>query len=110
MRVGVLLVLFACSGGGHQIAIGPPPPKMTQGVLSGPLCSGDQCKCRDLNAAGDGGAGVPDDPAHKRFEIRMSSPQELWATVGATRLYKSAERPDACFYIDLPAGATPVEL
>jgi len=83
---------------------------MTQGVLAGPLCEGDHCKCRDLNAPADGGVGVPGDPSHKRFEIRMTSPQELWATVGSNRLYKSAERADACFYVDLPPGETSVEL
>jgi hypothetical protein len=113
MRTGILLVLWiaACSGTGHQIEVGPPPPKSTVGVLAGPLCeAGTQCKCRELNAAGDGGAGVPTDAAHKRFEIRMTSPQELWATVGSTRLYKNAERAETCFYVDLPAGETPVEL
>jgi len=110
MRLALLGMLVACSGTAHQIEIGPPPPKMTQGVLSGPLCDGEQCKCRDLNAAGDGGAGLPQDATHKRFEVRLTSPQELWATVGTTRLYKNAERAEACFYVDLPAGETPVEL
>jgi hypothetical protein len=83
---------------------------MTQGVLSGPLCEGDHCRCRDLRAPGDGGAGTPDD-VKKRFEVRLGpSPQELWANVGGTQLYKSAERPEACFYVDLPSGDTPIEL
>ena len=105
-----IVAVVACSGTAHQVSIGPPPPKMTDAVLSGPLCAGKECKCRDLNAAADGGAGFPSDAAHKRFEIRLTSPQELWAQVGTSHLYKSAERPDACFYIDLPAGKTPVEL
>lgn len=103
-------MFFACSGTAHQISIGPPPAKVTDGILSGPLCAGTECKCRDLNAAGDGGAGVPADAAHKRFEIRMTSPQELWATVGTNHLYKSPERAEACFYVDLPSGDSPVEL
>ena len=110
MRLGLALLFFACSGTAHQISIGPPPAKVTDGILAGPLCAGTECKCRDLNAAGDGGAGLPTDAAHKRFEIRMTSPQELWATVGTNHLYKSAERADACFYVDLPSGDSPVEL
>jgi len=110
MRLALALFVFACSGTAHQISIGPPPPKMTDGVLAGPLCAGTECKCRDLNAAADGGAGVPNDATHKRFEIRLTSPQELWAQVGTNHLYKSAERPDACFYLDLPTGDSPVEL
>jgi hypothetical protein len=111
MRLLPLLVLVAaCGGDRHQIAIGPPPPKMTQGVLAGPLCNGEDCKCRDLQAANDGGAGLPGDARHKRYEIRMTSPQQMWATIGGNHLYKTAERPEACFYVDLPSGETAVEL
>ena len=110
MRLAWLVTLFACSGTAHQVSIGPPPAKQTEAVLAGPLCQGSECKCRDLNGAGDGGAGAPTDTAHKRFEIRLTSPQEIWAAVGSSRLYKSAERADACFYVDLPAGKTAVEL
>jgi hypothetical protein len=113
MRLALLAAVVAwssCSGTAHQISIGPTPPKVTDAVLSSPLCSGTECKCRDLNAAADGGAGVPTDAAHKRFEIRLTSPQELWAQVGNNHFYKSAERADACFYIDLPTGKSAVEL
>ena len=85
---------------------------MTQGALAGPLCSGssgDHCKCRDLGAAGDGGAGVPE-AGQKRFEVRIASPQALWATVGGSQLYKSPEQAENCFYIDLAPGEVPVEL
>jgi hypothetical protein len=107
----LLLVVVSCSGGSsHQLPIGPPPGRLTQGVLFGPLCDGDHCTCRDIKAPGDGGAGLPTD-TKKRFEVRLGpSPQELWVTIGGTTLYKSAERPEACFYVDLPAGDTPVEL
>ena len=47
---------------------------------------------------------------HKRYEVRLKSAQQLWATVGANHLYKNAEAPEACFYVDLPTGDTPVEL
>lgn len=93
-----------------MVQIGPPPPRYTQGLLSGPLCDGAQCTCRELDASEDGGAGVPTDPARKRFEIRLISPQELWATLGSTRLYKRANVAEACFYVDLPSGEIPVEL
>jgi hypothetical protein len=100
----------ACSGGARQIEIGPPPDRLTRGTMSGPLCAGGQeCACRDASAPGDGGAGVPTDGS-KRFEIRLTSPNELWATVRDNRLYKSAERAEACFYLDLPPGDTAIEL
>ncbi len=110
MRLVSVLAFVACSGTAHQISIGPPPARTTDGVLAGPLCNGTECKCRNLDAPEDGGAGVPADATHKRFEIRLSSPHELWAQVGTNHLYKSAERPDACFYVDLPPGIAPVEL
>jgi hypothetical protein len=47
----------------------------------------------------------------KRFEVRMTSPQQLWAKIGDTQLYKDAERAEVCFYVDLPAGKeTQIEL
>lgn len=110
MRGAFLLSLMACSGGAQLVEVGPPPPRATQGLLSGPLCDGPRCACRDVAAADDGGVGVPTDAAHKRFEIRLTSPQELWATVGTVRLYKPASPAESCFYVDLPTGETPVEL
>lgn len=82
---------------------------MTKGALAGPLCMADHCKCREANAPADGGAGVPED-GRKRFEIRMTSPQNLWANVGGTLLYKNPERAEDCFYVDLANGDVPVEL
>ncbi len=109
MRFGLLLAVAACSGGVHEIAIDPPPARMTQGLLSGPLCDGDHCKCRDLGAPGDGGAGIPEG-TEKRFEIRLQSAQELWAKVAGHTLYKSPEQAEACYYVDLAPGDTPVML
>jgi hypothetical protein len=111
MRARVVwLALAACSGSAPHVEIGPPPPRLTHGLLFGPLCEGDHCTCRELSAAGDGGAGIP--PAgKKRFELRLGpSSHELWASLPGATLYKSAERSLACFYIDLPSGDTPVEL
>jgi hypothetical protein len=103
------LALVACSGSTQQVQIPPLPPRSLQGVLAGPLCHGDGCKCRELGAAGDGGAGVPEDQ-RKRFEVRLQSAQELWATIGGTHVYKTPEQAEACFYVDLSPGTTPVEL
>ncbi|HEY0189902.1 MAG TPA: hypothetical protein VGC42_02190 [Kofleriaceae bacterium] len=104
------LVLLGCGASAQQIEIAPPPAKETRAVLAGNLCQAGHCACRD--GAGDGGAGTPNDAAHKRFEFRLGpTPQELWLTInGHDVLYKSAERADACFYVDLPTGAQQVEL
>jgi hypothetical protein len=40
----------------------------------------------------------------------MHSPNELWAKVRDNEMYKSAEKVDACWYVDLPSGDTAVEL
>lgn len=106
MRIWLCL-LFACSGGARQIEIGAPPEKATRGVFAGPLCEGDRCKC--ASGPADGGAGVPTDD-RKRFEIRLDSPNELWIKVGDNLMYKDAEKPEACFYVDLPSGDTQLEM
>jgi hypothetical protein len=110
----LLLLAGSCSGGATQIPMSPVPAKATSGMLAGNLCTADGCKCRDLTAPGDGGVGVPE-AGKKRFEIRLGpSSQPLWATLptgaGTTVLYKSPERADACFYVDLTPGVHPMEL
>jgi hypothetical protein len=99
------MALIGCGGDRQQIAIGAPPAKATEAVLAGPLCTGDRCKCR----SGADDAGEPA-PGQKRFEIRLKSAQQLWMTIHGMRLYKSAEAPEACYYVDLPSGDTPVEM
>jgi len=101
----------ACSGPSRpQITIGPPPPKDTHAVLAGALCADNHCTCRG-DAPGDGGVGVPETKDRKRYEIRMTSAYDLWVTINRTTvLYKSPERAEACFYVDLPSGAQEVEL
>src|SRR4051812_45815156 len=101
---------LACAGSGRtQVAIGPPPPRETHAVLAGALCQDNHCSCRG-NAPGDGGVGYPD-TGRKRYEIRMTSPQELWLTIDRqVVLYKSPERVEDCFYVDLPSGAQELEL
>ena len=99
------MALIGCGGDRQQIAIGAPPAKATEAVLAGPLCTGDRCKCR----TGADDAGEPAE-GQKRFEIRLKSAQQLWMTIHGMRLYKNAEAPEACYYIDLPSGDTPVEM
>ncbi len=99
-------VLAACSGGGKQISIGPVPPARTTGTLAGPLCEYDHCTCADAQHD----PGVPEG-TRKRFEFRLSSAQELWLSLpGDTVLYKNVEKPEVCFYVDLPPGQHPMTL
>src|SRR6185503_16774367 len=114
MRLLWLSVLVACSvacsGGGRQVEIGAPPARQTDGTFVGPLCAArSECSCASVPQ--DGGAGVPEDDQKKRFEIRVSSPNELWIQVGDNKMYKDAERAEACWYMDLDApGEAAVEM
>lgn len=84
----------------------PAPAPRTEAVLVGPLCQGDKCLCR----SSDGDAGSPDS-SHKRYEVRIGpSDDPLWVTVDDMVLFKSRERADACFYIDLQPGEHPVAI
>jgi hypothetical protein len=107
---GILVVAVACAGTAHPLAIPPPPPRDTHAVLAGGLCQDNRCSCR--GDKGDGGVGVPDAADRKRYEVRLGpSPHELWVTINkATVLYKSPERAEDCFYVDLPTGTQQVEL
>jgi len=101
----VVIAISAC-GGGSQIPIGPVPARQTTGTLAGPLCQYDTCSCAKTEAE----AGVPEG-GRKRYEIRLKSAQELWLTMhGDMRLYKTNEKPEVCFYIDLPPGEHPLQL
>lgn len=108
-RGAIVLIMvgwLGCGGGGSQIPIGPVPPKQTTGTLAGPLCKDDACTCAKTEAeagVGDGG--------RKRFEIRLKSSQELWLKLpGDMSLYKTNEKVDACFYVDLAPGEHPLAL
>ena len=107
----VRIAALACAGSTHeQITIGPPPPKDTHAVLAGGLCQDNHCSCRS-DGGGDGGVGVPEARDRKRFELKLTSAYDLWVTINRTTvLYKSPERAEACFYVDLPPGAQQVEL
>jgi hypothetical protein len=101
-----LLAPAACGGDRKMIAIGPPPAKATTGALAGPLCSGQACTCMTSPEE----AGAPG-PGLKRFELRLGpTPHDLWATLPGAVLYKSAERPEMCFYVDLAPGQHQIEM
>lgn len=100
------MVLVACSGGGQQIDLGAPPAKLTTGVFAGPMCSGETCKC----ATNIADVGVPEQEGLKRFELRLNSSQAVWMKVRDNQMFKDAERAEACFYLDLPTGETPIEM
>ena len=106
MRIAWISVLVGCSGGAQQIDLGAPPAKRTQGTFAGPLCTGEACKCAGSSAE----AGVPEGEGQKRFEIRLNSSQALWIKVAGNMMFKDAERAEACFYVDLPTGETPIEM
>jgi hypothetical protein len=101
----VALAAPGCAGSrGGEVA--PLPERMTLGALRGPLCSGQQCRC----ARAPKEAGLPGN-ASKRFEIQLGpSGEELWASVGEVKLYKSPERSIECFYVDLMPGRHRVTL
>ncbi len=106
-------IVAACGGATTPAptAVEPMPAAETTAPLAGPLCNGQSCVCRSL--PGDdptGGAGEAG-PGLKRFEFRLGPSQ--WAqyvTLGEHTLYKSGERAEACFYVDLPAGEHTVTL
>ena len=102
-----LFGIAACGGGKTQIKIGPPPIKLTKGVLTGATCENNACKCRE--GGEDGGVGLPTD-GRKRFEVRLESAYDLWVTLPDTTLYKSPEIAVACFYVDLSPGKQPFAL
>ena len=100
-----LVLLCGCSGSASQVKIGPVPERVTTGTLSGATCQGDQCAC----AKNFDEVGAPEGNK-KRFELKLASAQELWVTLPGHNIYKSPERAEACFYIDLAPGQHPVAL
>ncbi len=114
-----VVLACACGGGTAQeaapsagaAASGPnqdleQPPARTEAVLAGPLCQGDACRCRES----DDDAGSPPG-GFKRFEVRLGpSDDPLWATVDGMVLFKSDQRPESCFYVDLKTGKHAVAL
>ena len=86
----------APAGSGPQGQLEP----RTEAVLAGPLCQSDSCRCREGDAdAGSPAAGL------KRFEVRLGpSDDPLWTVVDGMVMFKSDQRQEACFYVDLKPG------
>jgi hypothetical protein len=111
--LGALALLATC--GSAASAMTPLPPRVTRATLAGPLCEGMevQCQCRapaTEDAPTGGSAGEPE-PGFKRYEIRLGPTEdELWATIGDMVFYKTRERGEECFYVDLRPGKHPVSL
>ena len=96
------VVTAATACGGAEPVMQPLPPRVTRGTLVGPLCQGGDVKCTCREPGQDIGA---PEPGHKRFEIRLGPTGDaLWLMVDDMVLYKSHERAEECFYIDLRPG------
>src|SRR5690606_24104204 len=103
--VAVSGVAGACGGAGPP-ALRPVPAPITRATLVGPLCAGEDVKCRCREPGEDIGA---PDPGLKRYEIRLGpTGDELWATLDDMVFYKGKERAEECFYVDLRPGKHPV--
>ncbi|MBT8494344.1 MAG: hypothetical protein KJO07_14915 [Deltaproteobacteria bacterium] len=100
--------LVGCGGGGPELPkLSDLPAKETVATLAGPLCEFSACKCRE--GAGDPPQAAPD--GFKRYEVRLGpSDNELWVSIDKMVLYKSLERAEDCFYVDVAPGRHPVRL
>jgi hypothetical protein len=98
------IALLATCGGSGAAGMTPLPP----------LCEGLEvhCKCRApaTEDAPAGDAGQPE-AGFKRYEIRLGPTEdELWATIDDMVFYKTRERGEECYYVDLRPGKHPVTL
>lgn len=100
------LSLGACSGAQSGPAMPPAPGPDTRATLAGPLCENAECRCSDDPAA----VGAAPE-GFKRFKVELGPTEhELWATVDGNQLYKSRERANGCFYLDLEVGDHPITM
>jgi hypothetical protein len=108
IAAAIALTAAAGCGSAEQQAMKPLPARITRATLVGPLCDGEELKCTCREPGGDVGApGL----GFKRYEIRLGpTGNELWATLDDMVFYKSAERAEECFYVDLLPGRHPVSL
>lgn len=109
LRKMSLLGLALCACPASQPASPAYAPKTTL-ELSTPRCKGQSCRCRALESDEEQGEeGIR--PGHKRFEFRLPrTTSALWVEIqGKGQFHKAAEQmAPACFYVDLPVGATSV--
>lgn len=85
------------------------PARDTRAVLAGPRCHDTECTCLSATDAPDA-AGRPEGN-QKRYEIRLGpAANELWLQLGEHRFYKSSERTEAYYYVDLGPGQHPLAL
>jgi hypothetical protein len=104
----IAVAIVAGCGGAEQPVMRPLPERVTRATLVGPLCDGEDVKCTCREPGQDIGA---PELGSKRYEIRLGpTGNELWATLGDMVFYKSAERAEECFYVDLRPGRHPVSL
>lgn len=99
-------LLVACSGANKTPAFPPVPAEKTEAPLTGARCPDNTvCKCRDPGV--DDVETAPVATGHKRYEFRVATgPGQAWVTVdGRDLLFKSSERAEECFYLDLEDGA-----
>lgn len=96
--------LAGCSGPVRELSA--PPASDTRATLAGPLCDGTRCRCEaDASKAGTAPKGF------KRFKVELGpTDHELWGHVADNHFYKSRERANECYYIDLPPGEHPIGL
>lgn len=100
------LSLAACAGSQKYEPLPDPPQPETRATLSGPLCDASGCRCR--SAADEAGEPPPD---FKRFEFQLGpTSNEFWVTVDDMVLYKTKQRAESCFYLDLRPGEHRVTL
>lgn len=108
MRAVIFLSLLAagCGSTEKRLEFAPTPEERTMATLAGHRCqTGDFCQCRQVGNAEDVEK-TPPAEGHKRFELRVKSSEgRAWVTIdGKETLFKSMERIEDCFYLDLPFG------
>jgi hypothetical protein len=110
MRAAILIVigsLAACGSSEKRLEFPATPEEKTLATLAGHRCTtGDYCACRRAADAEDNTEKAPPPEGHKRFELRIaSSDGRAWVVIdGKDQLFKSTERIEDCFYLDLPNG------
>lgn len=103
----------ACGGAERPPASPASLPTETRAALAGHRClSPSHCQCRRLGVAADQAERTPPPAGKKRFEVRVqSSTGVVWVTIdGKEQLFKSTERAEDCFYVDLAPGPHPIRL